>query len=316
MVGVGIGLLLLRRHKQQQPPAARGPLNIPEVYGNPCCPLTAAALSKQIDISRQQQQQRLLALGVPAAAAEAAAEAAAAAAAAEIPSSAWAEEVAAANPSVGPPAALLAAAKSGAPLEFHVHLKTLFCATLKAAILGDLAASQQQQNRRSQQQPQQQHQQQQTPEVEMPRLLQQTESVFKDVFYDPEIRAAASGVDFAQPVRELMLELQQLPSNSKTDGNSNERPLLPLLLTKRGRQALDRFIAAVDKQVLNSLCTSWASSGMLQQQQQQQLQHRQHQQQQQQQEGSSRVRQLSALSAGKDAGTPMALASYADAANR
>ncbi|CDJ36535.1 LOW QUALITY PROTEIN: uncharacterized protein EMH_0089590 [Eimeria mitis] len=139
-------------------------------------------------------------------------------------------------------------------------------------------------------------------------ILNKTENVFKDVFYEPAIRAAASACDFAQPARELMQTLQGIRALQKRNSNSPKESLLPLLLTEKGRAALEAFIAAVDKQVLGSLCASWERSGVLQ---------TQADPEQRQYEGAPpRVRQLSARNTGKDAGTPMALSSYADAAGR
>ncbi|CDI87415.1 hypothetical protein, conserved [Eimeria praecox] len=296
-----VGLLLLRRHKQRYPPAVRGEGNIPVVYGKPYRPITAEALAQDVELCRKKQRLRLLSLGLPASAAQAAADAKAAAAACEILGSSWAEEIAAASPNLGPSSALIAAAKAGAPLELHMHLKSVFCATLKAALLCDIAALQEQQIK----QPQEQLLQ---PEADMHWLLHVTESVFKDAFYEPSIRAAASACDFAQPARELLQALQRIRTQQKRNSSSLKESLLPLLLTEDGRGALEKYIAAVDKQVLGSLCSSWERSGVLQ---------TQAAPQQRRHEGApARVRQLSALNTGKDAGTPMALSSYADAAER
>lgn len=297
----GGGLLLLRRHKRRHPPSGRGQGNIPEVYGEPYQPITAAALAKDVELCRQQQRQRLLDLGLAASTAQAAADAAAAVTASEIPGSSWAEEIAVASPHLGPVSALLAAAKTGAPLELHMHLKDVFCAALKAALLCDLAALMEQQVK-------QPHEQLLCREADMHWLLRETENAFKDAFYEPTIRAAASACDFAQPARELLQALQHIHTLQKKTSGSPTESLLPLLLTTKGREALDVFVASVDKQVLGSLCSSWERSGVL---------HRQPDPQERQPDAPSpRVRQLSARNTGRDAGTPMALSSYADAQER
>ncbi|CDJ61806.1 hypothetical protein, conserved [Eimeria maxima] len=297
----GGGLLLLRQHKRTRPPSVKGQGNVPEVYGTPYQPITAAALAKDVELCRQRQLQRLIGLGVSVPVAQAAADAAAAVVACEILDTSWAEKVAAACPNLGPSSALFAAAKSGAPLELHMHLKDIFCASLRAALLSGVAALQHQQVK----QPQGQLLQ---PETDIHWLLLETETVFKDVFYDPTIRAAASACDFAQPAHELLLTLQKIRAPQPAGSSVPTGSLLPLLLTGNGREALEAFIAAVDKQVLGSLCSSWERSGVL---------HKEAHQQQREHEGPPRrVRQLSARNTGKDAGTPMALSSYADAAER
>ncbi|CDJ54011.1 hypothetical protein, conserved [Eimeria brunetti] len=297
----GGGLLLLRLYKRRHPPAGRGQGNVAEVYGKPFQPITTASLAKDVESCRQQQKRKLLGLGVPASAAQAAADAAAAVTACEILGGSWAEEVAVACPHLGPASALLAASKSGAPVELHMHLKAVFRTALKAALLCDLAALVVQQEKRE-------REQLLHKDADMHWLLSETEDIFKDTFYEPAIRAAASACDFAQPARELLQRLQQISTIEKGSSFSPTESLLPLLLTEKGKDALEAFIAAVDKQVLASLCNSWERSGVLQTHQE--PQQREH-------EGPpARVRQLSARSTGKDAGTPMALSSYADVVDR
>ncbi|OEH77921.1 hypothetical protein cyc_01069 [Cyclospora cayetanensis] len=207
-----------------------------------------------------------------------------------------------ANPSLGTPDELINCVKGGSPIELHIHLKNLFCAKLKAALLCDLATRQLQQETHA-------HRHGPLSDADMPLLLQEIERTFTDVFSNPEIRAAASGCDFVRPTHELIQALREIRSSTKGSTDSSECSMLPLLFTESGRDALAKFITAVDKQVLKSLCSSWVSSGSLQGL-------GSDKQSQQQESSSRRVRQLSALNTGKNAGTPMALASYADVAEQ
>ncbi|CDJ65767.1 hypothetical protein, conserved [Eimeria necatrix] len=246
---------------------------------------------------RQEQRKKLIARGISCRAAEAVADATAAAVAAQGLGSSWAEELAAAYPRLGPSSALVASALAGAPLELHMHLKTLFCATLKAALLSDIAVLELEHAAHPERK-------QSTAEADMRWLLSKTESVFKEIFYDPAFLAMASACDFEKPARELLRALQQLRAARNCTSSGATESLLPLLLTEKGRCALERFIAAVDEDILSSLCSSWEGSGVLQL----------HASQEQGKEDTSapRTRQLSARHTGKDAGTSMALASYAD----
>lgn len=296
-VHLGGVLLLLRQHKRHHPPATRGPQNIPEVFEGPYQPVTSETLAQEAELRRQEQRKKLIARGISCRAAEAVADATAAAVAAQGLGSSWAEELAAAYPRLGPSSALVASALAGAPLELHMHLKTLFCATLKAALLSDIAVLELEHAAHPERK-------QSTAEADMRWLLSKTESVFKEIFYDPAFLAMASACDFEKPARELLRALQQLRAARNCTSSGATESLLPLLLTEKGRCALERFIAAVDEDILSSLCSSWEGSGVLQL----------HASQEQGKEDTSapRTRQLSARHTGKDAGTSMALASYAD----
>lgn len=263
--------------------------------------MTSEMIAQEAELRRQEQRKKLVARGIPSRAAEAAADATAAAVAAQGLGSSWAEELAAAYPRLGPSSALVASALAGAPLELHMHLKTLFCATLKAALLNDIAVLEEEHAAHPERK-------QSTAEADMRWLLSKTETVFKEIFYDPAFLAVASACDFEKPARELLRALQQLRAARNCTSSGATDSLIPLLLTEKGRYALERFIAAVDEDILSSLCSSWEGSGVLQL----------HAGQKQGKEDASppRIRQLSARHTGKDAGTSMALASYADEVER